>query len=640
MNILKYKQELLDILSFVESAILQDIKDYLNDSDISLLDFQKIEYINIIYESNELKITKEKVTADSQSLCKARDFILFLLHKNRISKLLAQKITFIEEFYSLFSLQEVLKILFIAEKYEECQKYYCRHISDFADSSYACSLWQRSLSRIGNYTRTIDIGLEEFDVYLSAMRYLWQKGDFFTAKQIIDKLDQNLRSLKAYQECLYLNTKIRVLRDMGKIKETNKLLRQFNALLKTVGSENPEYFNDLNGKYLYNCSINFFISGDFAKCISFCKESLPLRSDKYPDPYIRLREARCYIFQGKQKDYLSLMRAIQFESLDKWAKSLYKTVQAEYCHYILGNTSRTESVLKESNKLEIETGADTIYTDIALLYLYVQCGKENEINRYLATVKKYKYYIDAKLSTLTAGIALSALKGELVNERILKICRDFKDYPAFLFVSLFSLCRLFEQRNLDFPDIRESVSFIRGFSRKLISSLSPKPHILIIYSWWNVDGENDIENQEWVENLNIALHKHGIISDMDKTLLDETIDSSKLICGNYNSYIVVLNDGFKERINQQKGILFEEYKVLLEKIKLDPNQVILIRRGENDNVSPKEMKTLTKLDLSAAELSKKNDKQLLGLVRRIQRIPYYDKTVSLVDEDLVPEPLK
>lgn len=641
MSISEYKEELLDILSFAESVSLRDIKDYWNLSDnICLLDFRAVESIEPIYQSDQLKISKEKIEIHFQSLRKAKNFISFLLQSNRMPKNLAQKIVNIEEFYGLFNADEVLSILFKSERYEECQEYYCSHIPNFGRPLQARSVWQRSLARLGNYTRKMALGPEKFETYFSAMRYLWQKGDFSTALEIADKLDQRIDGLKAYQKCLFLNTKIRILRDTGMIRETAAQLEQYNQLLETVGRENPELFNDLNGKYLYNCSINCFVAGNFAKCISLCEESLSLRSEKYPDPYIRLREARCFIFQGKQKDYLALMKTIQFDELDNWAKSLYRTVQAEYYHFILGNAKKAESILRESNALESATGADTVYTNIALLYLYIECSKTAEIKRYLPTVKNYEHYIDGRLAVLTANLALDALSGKSIDKGVFEICKEFSDYPIFLFVSLFSLSKLFEKHDIKFPAINESISFGSGFSKKLLFAFSRKPHVIIVYSWWDADGKEDDENKTWVGNLNIALRKHGIISDIDKTMLDETKDSSKLINGNYDSYIVVLTEGFKARIEQKEGVLFKEYNVLLEILKHDPDRIILARRGENDRVSPKEIRFLTKLDLSSTELSKKRDKQLLGLIRRIEKIPYYDKSIPPIDEDIAPEPLK
>lgn len=480
MNFLEHEAELLDILYFTEVISLRDIKEYWAlGEDIGLLDFRNIDDIELLYESDMLKISCGNVQNTFQALKRAKKYILFLLEKNKLSGDLSKKIVNIKEFYGLFSKDEVLKILFTAERYTECEQYYYSHLPNFADCNQACAIWQQVLAKSGNYKLPLNIQDADFEVCLSAMRYLWQKGAFADAEKIAARLEGKFDALKAFQKAQFLNTRIRILRDMGRIKDTDAALNLFYSLLEPISVENPEVFSDLKGKYLYNCSINHFIAGDFARCLSLCRDSLPLRSEKYPDPYIKLRQARCFVFQGNRKNYNSLMKEIQVDTLDNWAKSLHKTVEAEYARFVLGNTQRAERLIKESNEIEAASGADTVYTDIALLYLYIQCGRKSEIRNLLPTIKSYQQYVDGQLAFLTAKIALKFLNGEYVDPLIFNLCNEFHDYPIFLFVSLYSLSKLFEQQNGVFPDIRDHISFGSRFSRKLLSvfDYQPKPEV-------------------------------------------------------------------------------------------------------------------------------------------------------------------
>lgn len=478
MNFLEYEAELLDILYFTEVMSLDDIREYWKLSeDIGLLNFRNIDDIELLYESDMLKISCENAQNTFQALKRAKKYIQFLLERNKLSGDLAKKIVSLKEFYGLFSKDDVLKILYIAERYKECEQYYYSHLSNFVDYNQAHAIWQQSLAKSGNYKLPLNTQDADFEVCLSAMRYLWQKGTFVDAEKIAVRLEERFDTLKAFQKAQFLNTRIRILRDMGRIKDTDAALNLFYSLLEAISIENPEMFNDLKGKYLYNRSINYFIAGEFAKCISFCKDSLPLRSEKYPDPYIRLRQARCFIFQGNRKNYNLLMKGIQFDALDNWAKSLYRTVEAEYARFVLGNTQKAERLIKESNKIEAASGADTVYTDIALLYLYIQCGRKSEIKDLLPTIESYQQYIDGQLVFSTAKIALKFLNGEYVDPLIFKLCNEFYDYPIFLFVSLYSLSKLFEQQNGVFPDIRDHVAFSSRFSRKLLSVFDYQPEV-------------------------------------------------------------------------------------------------------------------------------------------------------------------
>lgn len=525
MNFLEYESELLDILYFTEVVFLRDIKEYWKlGNDIGLLDFQNIDDVELLYQSDALKISYNNAQNTFQSLKHAKNYVLFLLDKNRLPADLAKKIVNIEEFYGLFGKDEVLKILYRAERYKDCEKYYYDHLSDFVDYNQACSIWQQALAKLGNYKLPLEAQDTDFGVCLSAMRYLWQKGAFVDAERIAVRVEEKSDTLKAFQMAQFLNTRIRILRDMGRIKDTDVALNRFYSLLKPISIENPELFNDLKGKYLYNCSINYFIAGDFAKCISFCKDSLPLRNEKYPDPYIKLRQARCFVFQGNRKNYNSLMKEIQFDTLDNWAKSLYKTVEAEYARFVLGNTKKAEKLIKESNKIESASGTDPIYTDIALLYLYIQCSRESEIRNLLSTIESYQQYVDGQLAFSTAKIALEFLDGENVDSLIFRLCDEFHDYPIFLFVSLYSLCKLFEQRAGVFPDIRNHVSFGSRFSRKLLSVFDyqskiedstpkNKSHITVHGEKGNLRAHTKISREETTEMERVL-----IISALEKEL--------------------------------------------------------------------------------------------------------------------------
>lgn len=528
MNFFEYEAELLDILYFTEVMSLRDMKEYWQlGEDIGLLDFRNIDNIELLYQLDTLKISCKSAQNTFQSLKRARNYILFLIKKNRLSGDLAKKIANIDEFYGLFSKDAVLKILYTAERYKECEQYYYYHLSEFADYNQACSIWQQILAKSGDYKFSLNTPDTDFDVCLSAMRYLWQKGAFVDAEKIAVRLEEKFDTLKAFQKAQFLNTKIRILRDMGKIKDTDVALNLFYSLLKPISAENPELFNDLKGKYLYNCSINYFIAGDFAKCITFCKDSLPLRNEKYPDPYIKLRQARCFIFQGNRKNYNSLMKEIQFDTLDNWAKSLYKTVEAEYARFVLGNTQKAERLIKESNKIESASGADTIYTDIALLYLYIQCGRKSEIENLLPTIKSYQQYVDGQLVFATAQIALGFLNQEYVDPLIFKLCDEFRDYPIFMFVSLYSLSKLFEQENGSFPDIKKYVSFSSRFSRKLLSAFDYQPKTEDFppqnkHSTANFNHINSQKNckkrQDNIVGRTIKMEKILIISALEKEL--------------------------------------------------------------------------------------------------------------------------
>lgn len=642
MSSFAYGEELVEILSFIEVISLKDIKDYWKITDnIRLVEFTRFESVEIHYESDELRVSKENISNNFQSLEKAKEFIIFLIQNERLSRAVARKTVTINEFYAIFEPDDVLNILYRAEEYAKCIDYYTRHVSAFINLINAQLIYQKSLSKVGNYIEELTLTDENFNLALAIMRNLWQKGAFSSAKKITDRIDGKINELDPSQKCYFLNNKIRILRDMGSIRETDILLAQFNNLLVDISKSNLALYNDLKGKYLYNQSINCYINGEFGRCIAFCKQSLALRTDKYPDPYIRLREARCLIFQGNRKEYLALIKTIHIDQSDNWAQSLFLTVQSEYNRFILDNTGRAKQLLKQSNKVETLNGADTVYTDIALLYLYIQCNQKFDIIRYVPTINKYKEYIDGKLAAITAHIALDVLKGESVDERIIKLRSDYQDYPVYLFVSLFSLAKLFEKLDTPFPLSVEDLPFRNGFSKELLSAFSKKPRVLIIYSWWDEFGNEDTENKSWVSNLNVALRKHGISSYIDKTYaLDNTIDSRKLVLSeDYDNYIVILNAGFKKRVEQKKGILYTEYEELLEVLKHSPQKIIFVAKGENDAISPDEIKYNPKLDLTSSNLQKKNDKRILGLVREIRNIPYYDTTIPLVDEDVRPEPI-
>lgn len=297
-----------------------------------------------------------------------------------------------------------------------------------------------------------------------------------------------------------------------------------------------------------------------------------------------------------------IKNSLQFDLLDNWVKSLYMTVQSEYNLFCIDNTKKATSLLNRANELEIATGANTIYTDIAI----------------------------------------DTINGKDATVNIISICKDFYNYPFFLFTCLFSLSRLFRKYDRDFPDVKEIISFGSGFSKKILSTFLKKTRVLIIYSWWDAKGKEDKENKLWVSILNIALRKHGINCFIDKTCsLDKTENSTNIIFSKqYDAFVVVLTSGFKKRIEKKKGVVFVEYCELLNLLNTDADRVILITRNENDIVSPKELRLITKYDLSTANLKNINDCKLLGLVRRIMRIPYYDNSLPLIDTDIEPENFK
>lgn len=638
MSEFEHEDELLELLAFVNIITIKDINDYWDlKGRIHLEDFTELESVEILSDSDQIKISSEKICVNYEVLRRIRGYILFLLRNDRMTRDVAEKVASVKDFYLLFNAQDNLEILYRAERYVDCITYHENNISAFVGVAKPQSFYQQSLSKVGNYVE--DFSDESFETALYVMRFLWQKGDFRSAQSISDQIECRIHELNASQKCYYLNNKIRILRDIGRIRETGELLTQFYTLLETVANEAPDKYKDLKGKYLYNCSINYYIAGDFAKCIAYCEQSMPLRSDQYPDPYIKLREARCWIFQGNVKEYQSLMSKICISPSDNWAHSLFFTVKSEYYRFLGYNLGAAKRFLTKSNKIETAKGAKTVYTDIALLYLYIQWGKKAEINRYLSTVKQYKNYIDGKLAALTGQIALNIIKGVKVTQQIARLCRDFKDYPIYLFISLFSLSKLLERKDLEFPIPVEKLPFGSSFSKELLSTFSYRPRVLIIYSWWDINENEDKENQEWIHNLNITLREHGINSTIDQMCsIDVTIDSKELIeFGAYDSYVVVLTAGFKKRIEQKEGVLYVEYKELLRILEHAPNKIIFARRSDNDAVSPAGFTYQSKLDLSLAKAKNKTDSRILGLVRRIRGIPYYDKTVPPFNEDIDAE---
>lgn len=642
MDKLFVKEEVESILPFIETISIKNIQSFWEMPEISILDFKGNDDIELNYEGNFIQTTDGRASKDYESLKKAKEFIMYLIQKGCMYKRLAEKIISIDEFYIEFNCDSVLVLLFNAERYRQCVDYFERHTTEFCDSQKAIEIAAVSKRNTGNFSPVvISFVSNSIDSELEKLRFLWQKGDFSSALDLITYMDGRINIFNIKQKGFYLNDKIRVYRDMGRIQETNKYLDELYGVTMEAIQESEELFKKLEGKYLYNYAIDRYVKGDFENCISSCEQSLARRDTAYSKPYILLRKARCYIFRGKRAQYQKLMKEISIESYDKWAQSLYFTVISEYNRFILNNEKKAIEFLEKSHELEVVNGSAIKYTDIALLYLHIQCNNKNDIILYMNKMDNYIEYIDAKLAKATAQIALKLINGE--SHADLEISRLFnsepyKSYNAFLFVSLFSLAKLCERLNVDFPLNELDMSCMNQFSKRLLSAFVKKPKVLVIYSWWDEKGNLDEKNKEWVFNLNAALRRNGINSFIDRTCsVDRTMNVRQIInTAQYDRFIVALNKGFKKRIEDKAGVLYSEYETLLDILKDNPDKVIFVANGENDKISPNEIEVQSKIDLTNSLFSIQNA-AFRALIRRIMDRPIYDNVFPLVDMDYPPE---
>jgi len=636
--------EIINILDFFEKMPLDLLNGYFKtDPPMRLMDFRGNSRVIVNAKKSELLSASSCVPGFS-GLETIKPFVDYLFTLEAFPPDIAKRIISVEDFQLLFQEHEALRLYFSAESYEDCAAYYKDHYAVLHLRQASRNYYIQSLPKLGNYVGKI-VYSEEDDVQtlLAILRFLWQKGSFESAQKVSTLLEIKCAESDLSQACFLLNSKVRILRDIGQRQTAKEQLELFACRLDKIDHSvnSVETYRILKAKYLYNEAIEAFLDADFKKCVTLSNESLTWRDAKqYSAPYLLLREARCYIFCGDINNYQKIMDEIVIDASDKWANALKFTVQSEYCRYYTEDLYAAEVFLSDANQLESQTGADIIYTNISLLFFGVQLGRESEIIRLLQIVSQYPH-IEAKIAVKTGNIGLSIIRNKDAAPAIGELSEDptILQYPFYLFESLFSLAKLCQQYQRDFPIQRQQLSFLGGISKQLQSAFSKKPSVIIIYSWWDKEHHPDDENKTWVQDLNTFLRNHGIDSVIDeKWSMENTADSSAMIEEKeYDKYIVVLTEGLKTRVSERQGVLFTEYEKLLTILEKDERRIIFLARGSNESISPADLLLYTKIPFEERKPFNPDEEAAFGVLRRVKDIPYYDKSFPLVDDDILPQ---
>ena len=145
-----------------------------------------------------------------------------------------------------------------------------------------------------------------------------------------------------------------------------------------------------------------------------------------------------------------------------------------------------------------------------------------------------------------------------------------------------------------------------------------KKDVFVTYSW-----DSDEHNQK-VISLTDYLRTEGFNAEIDRLLIQQetAIDFKKMMhkgMTDYNKVIVVLSKGYKEKAEDFRGGVGDEYSLILRDIDTNPNKYILVTFEQiNDDILPLFFKGRHIIDLT-----KKDSDKLNELFAKLQDIEVY-----------------
>ena len=308
---------------------------------------------------------------------------------------------------------------------------------------------------------------------ISELRYCWQDGDLKRGKKLIQSGDDT--KFEKYNYGLYLNEKIRVLRDIGEIEETYTLLATIKDLLEEYRNVdfNNVLFNRVLSKYLYNRSINYSIKGELEKSITSTNKSLKERIDNYSAPYLLLRLCKCYLYLNDEFNFKAYIDKADRCKLDKWAIGLRLNTESEFYFIVKVDITRSLALSNKAYIAEKESLSKVKYSVFFLINIYISLGNLTEIERLLPIVSECEI-INAKIAYDFGVLASSTIKNDRLDfTQLNSLIEKYTQYLIFLFPAVFSILMLCKKLKIAISEdwVHLDIFYNSSIDKQLINKL-------------------------------------------------------------------------------------------------------------------------------------------------------------------------
>jgi len=629
------QKNLIEILNFFKKLKLSEIVTFfLQERDsflgenlsIPSVELKKIE--GLIFLNEDLKKAPNLTSI-------VLEFINFLINNDFLSSEYANRIINYNSWEVFFDDEiKIALILYKSENYDKLISYYEKNYNNERVRRECYSVYKLSLTRIGKYFSRGNIirNSNNIQELTTDLRFFWQNGELSKGVQLLS-LNKSI-TIEPVEHLLFLNEKIRVLRDSGKFEDCIKVLEKLTVLEDKIVLNN-EIINTARAKRLYNQGINSFLIGDFSKSIFYVNESLSLRNENYPKPYLLLRNCQSYIYTNDIERFKTTLNLVDSNPIDKWGKSLRINVEALYKLYILNDIESALENAFEAKKHEEETLSKTIYSNILILHLYIQLAEINKIKIYKKKIEHYEN-IDAQIAKAFGEIAIKMITEKSLNLSLVQVViNEYISYKSFLFTGLYSLRKLGDLLKINVVgNIDLEIFYTSDYSSSFIeyvnlNKIDNKISVFISYSW---DNDN---HKKWVFDLNYALREEKIDSNIDATLVaNETINFNEMMIEGitddiYDFVLVILTEDYKRRVESKKGSAYSEYKLMqLDILSGDYSKYILIlRSGDKESAFPVIFKGVSHYNFKnkGIKFSKvEHSGEFEALVKRLKGLPRFN----------------
>ena len=572
-------------------------------------------------------------------------FLETVKHLEQRNEYAASLVKYDEWWAGFRSKTAIAKLMYAAEQYDLVNQLFLRNTERDSDLRTELSIWFDAISRMGNYNFTSLLATPSTrNDLISYLRYCWQKGDFLKCKEICAALDA--ATLSYEEKGRYLNNKIRVLRDTGRIKESRDALEAYANLIVQLREQGADlaFIQARTATYKYNVAIDEFIAGRLRRCLVLCQESLVERQDQYPRIYLLLRMARASILIGNRDQTDIYLEEAEHSPKDDWAHSILNSVRAEREFFLRRDTAAARALWQKGLQDEQALGSAFYYNNLGLALCAVADGSLSSVTHYKELMAEAEI-IDGQIcyAFLTIAEKLLSTNDTIDRDAVGRIFVKFKSYSTWLFFWFFALALLLKRQGREhawvsgteaqFLDLDYDLSLLEKIE------MTRAPTVFISYSY------DSKSHKTWCLRLYKRLRENGVDAILDQAYRGTTtIDfNSFMLKGIRNSdlIIVVLTPNYKSKIKSEAGGASVEFGLLRDEIlrKEYKRIIFLLREGDFSSTAPFEVRGVEQFDFRKEELDwKEASEAFLTLLHRVFRIPIFEPVPIGSTPRLRPKP--
>ena len=397
--------------------------------------------------------------------------------------------------------------------------------------------------------------------------------------------------------------------------------------LKAMGADH-QFIQDKTATWEYNVAIDEFIRGNLNRCITLSSQSLKLRQDKYPIPYVLLRMARACLLMGDRDTAAKYIEAAENTEIDEWGVSLIHSIKAE--RELINNRDipLAKKHWNEAKRSEVLSGSAFFYSDIGLAWCGIAEGDLLTISRYKRMFQSHQL-VEANICYAFINIAQNLFEDSVLSleDSFSDILTQFGRYRTWLYFGFFSLALLIQRSNRSPWPKGVLSSFINAdYDLSLFGELemAKVPTVFISYS------HDTPAHEDWCFRLYKKLRGSGINAIIDRADKGTTtIDfNSFMLKGirDLDLIVVILTPTYKSKIETEAGGASVEFGLVRDEIlRKDYSRIVFIlREGDYATTIPFEAKGVEQFDFRREEFSDdQNSEEVRTLLHRIFRVPLY-----------------